>query len=63
MKILKLPEVIKATALSRSSIYAFIGKNAFPAPVPLGNRAVGWLEDEVNDWINQKASSRKKLLS
>ena len=39
-QILKLPEVMKTTALSRSSIYAFIGKNTFPNPSgrPVGSR-------------------------
>lgn len=57
-KILKLPEVMKATSLSRSSIYAFIKENSFPRPIHLGARAVGWLESEISDWINQKAESR-----
>ena len=57
-KILKLPDVMEATALSRSSIYSYIQQNTFPQPVPLGRRAVGWLETEVTDWINQKAESR-----
>ena len=57
-RILKLPEVMKATALSRSTLYSYIKDNSFPQPVPLGSRAVGWLESEISDWINQKAESR-----
>jgi len=57
-KILKLPDVMKATALSRSSIYAFIKENTFPKPIPLGARAVGWLETEISDWISQKTELR-----
>ena len=53
-KILKLPDVMEATALSRSSIYAFISKDAFPKPVPLGARAVGWLKS----WTFVKKVSR-----
>ena len=58
-KILKLPEVMQATALSPSSIYAFINRNSFPKPISLGTRAVGWLESEITDWISQKAKSRE----
>ena len=58
-KIMKLPEVMRMTALSRSSIYAFIKENKFPAPVPLGTKAVGWLENEVSEWINQRAGMRR----
>lgn len=57
-KILKLPEVMAMTALSRSSIYAFIQQNTFPKPIPLGKRAVGWPEGEVLEWINQRAAMR-----
>lgn len=57
-KILKLPEVMKATALSRSSIYAFVSKGRFPAPVKLSERAVGWLESEISAFINQRAELR-----
>ncbi len=59
-KILKLPDVMKMTALSRSSLYDFVRKKTFPKPILLGARAVGWLEDEVTAWINQKAESRQE---
>jgi prophage regulatory protein len=58
-KILKLPDVIEATALSRSSIYAFVGKNTFPKPVPLGARSVGWLKSEIDQWIDNRAQQRE----
>lgn len=57
-KILKLPDVMKATALSRSSIYAFVNKGSFPKSVPLGLKAVGWLESEVTAWIAERANLR-----
>lgn len=57
-KILKLPEVMERCALSRSSIYAHVSKGNFPRPVSLGLRAVGWLELEISDWINQRAEMR-----
>lgn len=57
-KILKLPDVMEATALSRSSIYAFVSEKAFPKPINLGARAVGWLESEVAEWISKKAEMR-----
>ena len=57
-KIMKLPDVIKATGLSRSSIYSFIKQNIFPQQIHLGKRAVGWAEGEITDWINQKMETR-----
>ena len=58
MKILKLPDVMDATALSRSSIYAFIQKNAFPKPIHLSERARGWVSDEIDAWIDHRAELR-----
>lgn len=49
--ILRLPIVKARTGLSRSSIYLKIAKNEFPKPISLGARSVGWLENEVEDWI------------
>lgn len=40
-KILKLPQVMEATALSRSSIYAYIKAQKFPAQILIGVKAVG----------------------
>lgn len=58
-RLLKLPEVMSVTGLSRSSIYSFIQSNKFPASVPLGARAVGWLESDVNGWIQQRIEQRE----
>lgn len=60
-KILKLPDVMRATALSRSSIYAFISKGAFPKPIKLGEKAVGWIEGEVSAWVATRASLRDQV--
>ncbi|MDR3734679.1 MAG: AlpA family transcriptional regulator [Acidobacteriaceae bacterium] len=59
--ILRLPAVIARTGLSRSSIYLRISSEAFPKPVLLGARAVGWVESEVEDWIHQRIESSRTL--
>ena len=50
-RIMRLPEVINRVGLSRASVYLYITKNAFPKPVSLGARAVGWLESDIDGWI------------
>ena len=57
IKILRLPSIIDLTGLSRSTIYLRISKNEFPAPVSLGGRAVGWVEDDVNQWLAEKVEA------
>ena len=49
--VLRLPEVKKRTGLSRSTIYLRMGNKEFPASISLGGRAVGWLEEDINEWI------------
>ena len=51
LAILRRRQVEQRTGLSRSTLYQYIKDGKFPKPVPLGPRAVGWLEAEVRDWI------------
>ena len=53
-KVWRLPEVIRQTGLSRSTIYEMIKRAEFPRQFNLGPRAVGWISDEVLDWIDTK---------
>lgn len=52
--ILRLPDVKKRTGLSRSTIYLRISNDAFPKPISLGGRAVGWLDSEIDEWIQKQ---------
>lgn len=56
--ILRLPETIKKTGLSRSTIYLRIKSNSFPEPVNLGERSIGFIESEIDDWIEQRMLDR-----
>ena len=56
-KILRLPEVMVITGLSRSSIYAFMKDDLFPKPINLGARAVGWLADDIEEWIQNRINT------
>jgi prophage regulatory protein len=55
---IRLKNVRSMTGLSRSSIYAMMKAGEFPKNVLLGARAVGWIDSEVNDWIEGKVASR-----
>ena len=54
--VLRLPEVIRRTGRSRSSLYADVKANHFPKPFKLGvnARAIGWSEAAIDRWIEEQ---------
>ncbi|MGF6359832.1 prophage regulatory protein [Pseudomonas frederiksbergensis] len=58
MRIIRLKEVIDCTGLGRSTIYKYISEGGFPKSVPLGDRAVGWVESEVMSWVMSRIAAR-----
>ena len=58
MRIIRLSEVLARTGLARSTVYKYIGEGFFPKPVSLGDRAVGWVESEVHDWVLARIEER-----
>jgi prophage regulatory protein len=60
MKFLRLPEVLGIIGISRSKLYADIKAGAFPPPVSLGARAVGWINTEVDSWMMAQANARRE---
>lgn len=56
--ILRRKDVEKLTGLSRSTIYLKISNGTFPKPVKLGERSVGWVEHEVEGWLEERISIR-----
>jgi len=59
-KILRLPEVKGSTGLSRSSIYLRIANGGFPKSISLGGRAVGWLESDIQKWLDQRIEESRE---
>ncbi|WP_438817499.1 AlpA family transcriptional regulator [Vibrio cincinnatiensis] len=58
MRFLKLKEVMEKTALSRSAIYRKMNEGEFPQSVSLGDRAVAWVESEVDEWMVECLKNR-----
>jgi prophage regulatory protein len=58
--ILRLPAVKTSTGLSRSTIYLRVSQGTFPRPVSLGGRAVGWLEAEIQEWLQRRIEASRK---
>lgn len=51
---IKLVEVENMVGTKKSSIYAMVKLNTFPAPHKLSRRSVVWSKNEVLDWIDQR---------
>ena len=49
--ILRMPQVIEMTGVSRAHVYALISREEFPRPIRIGRRAVGWKKNDVEAWI------------
>ncbi|MBX6421911.1 MAG: AlpA family transcriptional regulator [Nevskia sp.] len=58
--ILRLPTVKARTGLSRSTIYLRVSQGTFPKPVSLGGRAVGWIEEEIQHWLERRIEASRK---
>jgi prophage regulatory protein len=54
-QLLRLPQVMDRVGLRPTRIYELMGDGSFPKPIRLGERAVAWLDSEVNAWILAQA--------
>lgn len=61
LKIIRLPAVQNRTGLSRSAIYLKISKGEFPSSISLGVRAVGWLEEDISNWIRKQIQKGEQI--
>lgn len=52
--ILRLPAVKLMTGKSRTAIYVDMKRDRFPKPISIGDRAVGWVLRDVEDWLNSR---------
>jgi prophage regulatory protein len=59
-RLLRLPQVTQLTGLGPTDIYQQIKHGTFPPSVPLGSggRAVGWVDTEIRQWIQQRIAQR-----
>lgn len=58
MRVIRLPEVMHKSGLSKSVIYELVKDGSFPSPVMLGERRRGWIEEEVEAWIQDRPRVR-----
>lgn len=50
-RILRLHTVVDRTGLGKSTIYERMNAGTFPRSYKLGPRMVGWLESDIDAWV------------
>jgi prophage regulatory protein len=60
LRFLRLPAVKDRTGLSRSFIYSEMDAGRFPKQVPLGAKAVAWVEDEITAFQEARIAARDR---
>ena len=62
MKIIRTSDVCKKLNISKVTLWRWRHKGIFPQPKQYGLRAVGWLESEVDEWIDKNMSANYKRM-
>lgn len=57
-RLLRIREVLHLCGLSRATLYREIKLHTFPAPVKLSARSVGWLQEDVAQWLAARIAQR-----
>ena len=55
-RILRFKQVTKLISMSKSSIYRMINNGEIKPPFTITGRTVGFLESDIQDFINKKAN-------
>tara|TARA_R110002049_G_scaffold35531_13_gene114661 strand:- start:2200 stop:2442 length:243 start_codon:yes stop_codon:yes gene_type:complete len=70
IRIIRRKQLEDKTGLSRSGIYAKLKPNpkrpndydpSFPQPISVGAKAVGWIESEVESWLEGRIKASRNV--
>ena len=61
-RVLRMRDGCLKVGLGQSSLYDLISRGLFPKPFSLvpGGRAVGWLEEDIAQWILERKAAFKQ---
>ncbi len=51
-RLIRRPEVLHLTGMTKSTMYRYISDGRFPRPVSLGDHAVAWRQSDLQKWMN-----------
>lgn len=58
--LIKLPDVLARLSMSRTTFYDKVKKGVIPPPISLGDRAVAWVEAEIDQTITALIAGKTK---
>lgn len=59
-RILRIEDVTLKSGLPKSTVYKAIADGKFPAPMKLlGSKASGWLESDIDAWIDARVAASR----
>ena len=62
IRFIRIATVTNLTGMPRSSVYALIKRNLFPAQLSLGGgKSVAWLESDVLEWMAERIAASKAV--
>jgi prophage regulatory protein len=59
IRMLRLPQVINATGLSKTKICSLQKRGDFPMRVKLTARVIAWVEEEVQAWVARRIENTR----
>lgn len=57
--LLRLPQVIERTGLTRSGVYELMAANDFPRQIALSARCVAWVDAEIDQWVRNRIANAR----
>jgi prophage regulatory protein len=58
-RIIRWPIVHDKVGLCRSHVHKLVSQGRFPHPIKLGLRSSGWVESEVDTWLEQRIAESR----
>lgn len=53
-QLLTMKELVRATSLSRTSIYRLVDSGLLPAPIKIGKSRIAWRASSIAQWLVER---------
>jgi len=54
LRAIRFPELHRKVGLGRTQIWRLEKQGDFPKSITLGKNSKGWIESEIDDWLNER---------